>query len=149
MLEDHKAVIEVYGHVEKVISLRGSGSGKARGGKVFKPPPPDEGHTGLSTVLLELRGNADGGDRRMKAIEATERNRAKQLQDRSDEFQSELVGFVKDKKLKMTGGAEEVERVRQKRNDMTLKAMFTGGSGTSSGAPSPSMSAGELASPRE
>ena len=149
LLEDHKAVIEVYGHVEKVISLRGSGSGKARGGKVFKPPPPDEGHTGLSTVLLELRGNADGGDRRMKAIEATERNRAKQLQDRSDEFQSELVGFVKDKKLKMTGGAEEVERVRQKRNDMTLKAMFTGGSGTSSGAPSPSMSAGELASPRE
>ncbi|KAI0085852.1 actin interacting protein 3-domain-containing protein [Irpex rosettiformis] len=146
LLEDYKAVIEVYGHVEKVISLRGSGSGKARGGKVFRPPPPDEGHTGLSTVLLELRGNADGGDRRMKAIEATEKNRVKQMQNRSDEFQNELSGFVKDKKLKMTGGAEEVERVRQKRNDMTLKAMFTGGSGTSSGVASPSLSAnGDLA----
>lgn len=150
LLEDHKAVVEVFGHVEKVISLRGTGSGKARGGKVFRPPPPDEGHTGLSTVLLELRGNSDGSDRRLKAIEATEKNRAKQLQDRSDEFQSELSGFVKEKKLKMTGGAEEAERVRQVRNDMTLKAMFTGGSTTGSvGAASPSMSNGDLASPRD
>jgi len=153
LLEDHKAVLEVYGHVEKVISLRGTGSSKARGGKTFRPPPPDEGHNGLSTVLLEIRGNATDGNHRLKAIEASEKNRVKRLEDQSDEFQSELAGFVKEKKLKMTGGADEVERVRQKRNDMTLKAMFTGGSGTASGAssamPSPSLSSGELASPRE
>ncbi|GJE90397.1 AIP3 domain-containing protein [Phanerochaete sordida] len=143
LLEDHKAVIQVYGHVEKVISLRGSGSSKSKG-RSFRPPPPEEGHNGLETVLLEIRGSAADAERRLKAIAATEKQREKGLKDRSDEFQSELSGFVQGKKLKMTGGADEVERVRQKRNDMTLKAMFTGGSSgpgsaSSSAAPSPGL----------
>ena len=150
LLEDHKAVLEVYGHVEKVISLRGSGSAKARA-RSFRPPPPEEGHNGLSTVMLELRGSAADAERRMKAIAATEKQREKDLKNRPDEFQSELSNFVGGKKLKMTGGADEIERVRQKRNDMTLKAMFTGSStGPGSGATSPALSAdGEPTSPRE
>ncbi|CAL1715515.1 unnamed protein product [Somion occarium] len=123
LLEDHKAVIEVYGHVEKVISLRGT-SGR-RPGRNFKPPPPEEGHGGLSTVMLEIRGAAVDPQRRLKAIAANEKNREKELAARSDEFQAELSGFVEGKKLKMTGGAEEAERVRQRRNDNTLKAMFS------------------------
>jgi len=133
LLEDHKAVYEVYGHVEKVISIRGTGPGRiTRKGGSFKPPPPDEGHTGLSTVMLEIRGAAVDPERRMKAIAANQKNREKDLARREDEFQAELSGFVGGKKLKMTGGAEEAERVRQKRNDMTLRAMFTGSSTTSS-----------------
>jgi len=71
----------------------------------------------------------------MKAIATNERNRGreKELGVRGDEFQSELKGFVGGKKLKLTGGAEEVERVRQRRNELTLKAMFTGGSGATAG----------------
>ncbi|EKM50283.1 uncharacterized protein PHACADRAFT_214003 [Phanerochaete carnosa HHB-10118-sp] len=126
LLEDHKAVIEVYGHVEKVISLRGTGSAKSKG-RTFRPPPPEEGQNGLETVMLEIRGNTADAQRRLKAIAATEKQREKDLKNRPDEFQSELTGFVRGKRLKMTGGAEEIERVRQKRNDMTLKAMFTGG----------------------
>ncbi|KAJ3794259.1 hypothetical protein GGU11DRAFT_748136 [Lentinula aff. detonsa] len=53
---------------------------------------------------------------------------AKELASRGDEMLGELMDFVEGKKLKMTGGAEEAERVCQKRNDMTLKAMFTGSS---------------------
>ncbi|EMD38726.1 hypothetical protein CERSUDRAFT_112454 [Gelatoporia subvermispora B] len=143
LLEDQKAVMEVYGHVEKVISLRGGG--KTR--RAFKPPPLDEGHTGLGTVLLEIRGAAVDQERRMKAIAANEKNREKDLANRSDEFQNELTGFVVGKKLRMTGGAEEVERVRQKRNDQTLKAMFTGGSAPSGSAlnsPAPPSESGEL-----
>jgi hypothetical protein len=37
--------------------------------------------------------------------------------------------LVVGKKLKLTGGAEEVERVRQKRNDLALKAMFNASAG--------------------
>lgn len=144
LLEDHKAVLEVYGHVEKVISLRGSGSAKSKG-RNFRPPPPEEGHNGLSTVMLELRGSGTDAERRLKAIAATEKQREKDIKNRPDEFQSELSTFVSGKKLKMTGGADEVERVRQRRNDMTLKAMFTGGSGPTS-APS---SEGDPTSPRE
>ena len=133
LLEDHKAVVEVWGHVEKVITLRSTASARAsRSNKSFRPPPLDEGHTGLSTVMLEIRGAAADSERRLKAIAATEKAREKELTTRSDEFQNELSGFVEGRKLKKTGGAEEVERVRQRRNEQTLKAMFTGGSIASS-----------------
>ncbi|KAJ7668362.1 actin interacting protein 3-domain-containing protein [Mycena rosella] len=129
LLEDHKALVEVYGHVEKIISIRGPGSVGSRGGKrgFRPPPPPEEGHGGLSNVMLEIRGASVDPERRMKAIEASQKSREKELASRSDEMQAELSDFVAGKKLKMTGGAEEAERVRQKRSDMTLKAMFNGG----------------------
>ncbi|KAF9517967.1 hypothetical protein BS47DRAFT_1482919 [Hydnum rufescens UP504] len=123
LLEDHKALTEVYEQVEQVISLRGSKSG--RGGLKFRVAAPEEGHEGLSTVMLEIRGAAVDPSRRMKAIEANLKMRDRELASRSDEFQDELSGFVAGKKLKMTGGADEVERVRQKRNDLALKAMFS------------------------
>ena len=126
LLEDHKALSEVYGHIEKVISIRGT-TGSTRSRTPFRPPPMEEGHNGLSTVMLEIRGAAVDPERRLKAIAANQKNREKELASRSDEFQAELNGFVQGKKLKMTGGAEEAERMRQKRNDMTLKQMFIPG----------------------
>ena len=128
LLEDHKAMIDVYGHVEKVITLRKPNSGSRRLGRTFRPPPPEEGHEGLSSVMREIRNAAVDPEKRLKAIEASQKNREKELASRSDDLQVEITEFVGQKKLKMTGGAEEVERVRQRRNDMTLKAMFTGGS---------------------
>ncbi|EIW79298.1 AIP3-domain-containing protein [Coniophora puteana RWD-64-598 SS2] len=132
LLEDHKALSEVLGHVEKVISLRKAAPRSSRG-RDYRPPPMEEGHTGLSTVMMEIRGASVDPERRLKAIAANQKSREKELATRSDEFQDELKGFVKGKKLKMTGGAEEAERVRQKRNDMTLKAMFVPSSSPSPG----------------
>lgn len=131
LLEDHKALFDVFGHVQKVISLRGTAPG-ARGsarGRAFKPLPVEEGHTGLSTVMMEIRGAAVDPEKRMKAIAANQKHREKELASRSDAFQHELTGFVNGKKLKMTGGAEEAERVRQKRNEIALKAMFNASGG--------------------
>jgi hypothetical protein len=127
LLEDYKAVTEVYGHVEKVISLRGSGPKRIPPNRNFKPAGPVDTQSGLSNVMLEIRSAAVDPERRLKAIEASQKNRERELANREDEFQTELTGFVGGKKLKMTGGAEEVERVRQKRNEMALKAMFNGG----------------------
>ncbi|KAF9234986.1 actin interacting protein 3-domain-containing protein [Melanogaster broomeanus] len=129
LLEDHKALIEVYGHVQKVISLRGTTPSRGGRGRSFKPVPPEEGQTDLSTVLMEIRGAAVDPEKRMKAIAANQKNRERELANRSDEFQNELSGFVNGKKLKLTGGAEEVERVRQKRNELALKAMFNASAG--------------------
>ncbi|KAG9309504.1 actin interacting protein 3-domain-containing protein [Chiua virens] len=125
LLEDHKALSKVFGHVQKVITIRGTagGRGSARG-RGFKPLPVDEGHAGLSTVMMEIRGSAVDPEKRMKAIAANQKVREKELAGQSDAFQNELAGFVNGKKLKMTGGAEEAERVRQKRNELALKAMF-------------------------
>ena len=125
LLEDHKALSEVFGHVEKVISIRGTGQVKT---KSFRPPPPEEGQNGLNTLMMEIRGAAGDPERRMKAIAANQKNREREKANRTDEFEDELKGFVSGKKLKMTGGAEEAERVRQKKSEQTLKAMFTGNS---------------------
>jgi hypothetical protein len=139
LLEDHKAVVEVYGHIEQIISLRSPGPNGAvklrqtPRGRSFRPLPPDEGHNGLSTVLLEIRGSAIDADKRMKAIEANQQNRQKELAARGDsELHAELTEFVGGKRLRMTGGADEVERVRQKRSEMTLRAMFNNATGGNS-----------------
>ncbi|KAG1732477.1 actin interacting protein 3-domain-containing protein [Suillus lakei] len=128
LLEDHKALVDVFGHVDKVISIRGTTPGRSNRGRGFKPLPADEGHTGLGTVMMEIRGAAVDPERRMKAIEANQKNRERELASRSDEFQEELSGFVGGKRLRMTGGAEEVDRVRQRRNELALKAMFNNAS---------------------
>ncbi|KAJ3852795.1 actin interacting protein 3-domain-containing protein [Lentinula lateritia] len=128
LLEDHKGVFEIYGHVEQVINLRSAGSGRRLNGRGFKPPAPEESTQSLSNVMMEIRTASVDPEKRMKAIEASHKNRQKELANRGDEMLGELTDFVAGKKLKMTGGAEEAERLRQKRNDMTLKAMFTGSS---------------------
>ncbi|KAI0298802.1 actin interacting protein 3-domain-containing protein [Multifurca ochricompacta] len=128
LIEDSKAVSEIYSHMEKVISIRGASGGRGARGRGFRPPPLDKDHGGLSTVMLEIRGAAVDPERRLKAIEASQKNRERELAGRSDEFEAELKGFVGGKKLKMTGGAEETERVRQHKNDLTLKAIFGGNS---------------------
>ncbi|KAF8325873.1 actin interacting protein 3-domain-containing protein [Cantharellus anzutake] len=122
LIEDHKALKEVNDQLAQVLSLRTTKG--SRNGPKFNPLPVEEGHEGLSTVMLEIRGAQVDPEKRMKAIEANQKARQRELADRSDEFQDELSSFVSGKKLKMTGGAEEAERVRQKRNEMTLKAMF-------------------------
>jgi hypothetical protein len=135
LIEDSKAVEEIYGHVEKVISIRGASGGRGvRGRSGFKLPPQDKDHGGLSTVMLEIKGASVDPERRLKAIEASQKNREKELAGRTDEFEMELRGFVGGKKLKMTGGAEEAERVRQHKNDLTLKAMFGAGGNPASAA---------------
>ncbi|KAI0291877.1 actin interacting protein 3-domain-containing protein [Russula brevipes] len=127
LIEDSKAVTEIYGHVEKVISIRGASGGRGARGRGFKLPPPDKDHGGLSTVMLEIRGASVDPERRLKAIEASQKNRERELAGRADDFEEELKGFVGGKKLKMTGGAEETERVRQHKNDLSLRAIFGGG----------------------
>jgi hypothetical protein len=86
--------------------------------------------------MLEIRGAVVDPERRLEAIERNQKIRQQELANRTDELHSELTNFVGGKKLKMTGGAEEAERVRQRRNEMTMKAMFNGGVGAGSASPS-------------
>ncbi|KAI6013966.1 actin interacting protein 3-domain-containing protein [Pisolithus microcarpus] len=129
LLEDHKGLAEVFDHVQKVVNLRNNTPNRSARGR-FKALPADEGHGGLSTVMMEIRGASVDPEKRLKAIAANQKNRERELASRSDAFQNELAGFVGGKKLKMTGGTEEAERVRQKRNELALKAMFNSSAAT-------------------
>ena len=56
--------------------------------------------------------NSVDPERGLKAIAANKSRKEKTTQ--SDEFRAELFGFVGGKRLRMTGGAEEADRVRQR-----------------------------------
>ncbi|KAK0548791.1 Bud site selection protein 6 [Tilletia horrida] len=127
---DCESLQEVFDNIQQVVKLRvSSARAGSSGGRGYLPPPPEEGHQGLDTVMLEVRSQAVDHDRRLKAVEAAEEKRQREMQSSgstSNEFADELAGFVEGKVLRRTGGHVEAERIRQKRNDATLRSMLTG-----------------------
>ncbi|CAG8584296.1 13849_t:CDS:2, partial [Cetraspora pellucida] len=115
--EDHKKLTEVFNTILKVIKTPSQT-------RVYVPPTAEEGFEGLKTVLQEVRGISPDHERRLKALQAAEKQRERDLANRIDEFEAELTDFVAQNKLKKTGGAQEVERLRQKKNEEALKELF-------------------------
>ncbi|GAC96538.1 hypothetical protein PHSY_004118 [Pseudozyma hubeiensis SY62] len=144
--DDLGALKEVFSNIQQVVKLRG-GSGK--GGK-YIPPLPEEGHEGLSTVMMEVKSQAVNHEKRLRALQAVERQRQKDMlaSKSNDEFSEELAGFVDKRVLRKTGGVLEAERVRQKRDHATWKAMF-GGGGPGGIPMTPSGSSGPEAKPKK
>ncbi|WFC96841.1 Bud site selection protein 6 [Malassezia brasiliensis] len=129
--QDHKALQEVFANIQQVVKLRTLGaSGSAESGAPraprFVPPPPDEEHEGIGTVMIEVRGQSIDHERRLRALQAAERSREKARAGHKDEFASELAGFVDGNALRKTGGHREVDRIRQKRDQNTLRSMLLG-----------------------
>ena len=80
---------------------------------------PKEAKSGM---LDEVRALQPNHESRLEAIERAERARQKERQNRKGgEFQREVEQFVGEGKLKKTGGAEEVERVRKLREEKARK----------------------------
>ncbi|WFD06174.1 Bud site selection protein 6 [Malassezia vespertilionis] len=135
--QDHIALQDVFANIQQVVRLRDvnnrphSPTAVAR----FVPPPPHKEHQGIGTVMIEVRGQAIDHERRLRAVQAAEKSREKVKVEHADEFSSELAGFVDGKQLRMTGGHRETDRVRQKRDQNTLRSMLTGGQELSSDVP--------------
>ena len=73
-------------------------------------------------VLGEVRALQPNHENRLEAIERAEKLRQKELESRKGgEFQREVANFVEEGKLKKTGGAEEVERLRKIREERARK----------------------------
>jgi hypothetical protein len=122
---DIKDAAEMFGAVQGFVSQRGAG--QRIGSKGFRPPSPSADTGGMPNLLMEIRTKEADPNQRLRAIEAQRKVREKELAERGgDEFQSELGNFVQGRKLKKTGGHEEVERVRAKKSEKTLKKMLTG-----------------------
>lgn len=141
---DIKDATEMLDNVQDFVDQRAAA--RAAGhtpGKNFRPQSP-EGGGGIPNLLLEIRTKESDPNQRLKAIEAQQKAREKELASKTDEFSSELQGFVGGRKLRKTGGTEEAERARQRRQDQTLKRMLTGeGTGTLT----PQMTGGSVKSP--
>lgn len=131
--EDLQAVSRLFGHVKDYLDVRKTTKLKPRD---FIPSVPLVGGSGsggnardgLDTVLMQVKALEPKSEPRLKAIEAAERQREKNMREsKDDQFAQELAGFVGGKKLKMTGGTEETERMRKIKSEQTLKAMMMGG----------------------
>ncbi|CAH7666893.1 actin interacting protein 3-domain-containing protein [Phakopsora pachyrhizi] len=127
--EDLEAVASLFGHVKDYIDARKTSKAKV---KEFIPPVGFGSSTsglrgGLDTVMMEVKSIEPDATVRLKAIEAAEKLREKKIKEvgMDDEFATELAGFVGERKLKMTGGTEEVERIRSLKSEQALKAMAT------------------------
>ncbi|TIA78905.1 hypothetical protein E3P89_03825 [Wallemia ichthyophaga] len=124
--DDHAASLTVFQQVEQVATIRSAQPAKRVVPEIETSSDPTQS---LDTVLLEIRNRQNDPEKRLKAIEAAERQREKEIEaakqsGRDAEFANELVDFVDKKSLKRTGGFGEIERVRRKKDDMTLHNMF-------------------------
>lgn len=117
--DDNKKLTEVFDKLLKVVEVQSKSKPKE-----YYVKPKEEGFEGLKTVLQEVRGITPDHERRLKALEQSEKMRERELANRIDEFEAELTDFVAQNKLKKTGGAQEVERLRQKKNEDVLKELF-------------------------
>ncbi|WFD35745.1 Bud site selection protein 6 [Malassezia cuniculi] len=126
--QDHKALQDVFANIQQVVRLRNMQQKGDTKAPRYVPPAPDHEHEGLGTVMIEVRGQSIDHERRLRALQTAERSREKARQGRVDEFADELAGFVDNKALRKTGGHRETERIRMKRDQATLRAMFSSSS---------------------
>lgn len=89
------------------------------------PEPGENLHDLRDAVLNEVAALVPNHESRLDAIAKAERLRAKEREN-SDitQFQEELGGFVEDKRLKKSGGIEELERLRRQKDIENLKSSF-------------------------
>lgn len=141
--EDHANLQDVFFNIQEVIKLRGANRFNLTANsqssenalsnvalRTYIPPPPEEGHEGLSTVMMEVKSQNVDHEKRLKALQAAEKQRQRELRQRKtqeDDFQNELTTFVDGKALRKTGGYLETERIRHRRDKLTIQAMFGGG----------------------
>ncbi|KAA1096157.1 Bud site selection protein 6 [Puccinia graminis f. sp. tritici] len=131
--EDLEAVSNLFGHVEHYLDARKVSKVRPKEFIPILSPTtstgglPSDPRGGLETVLMQVKGLEPNQESRLKAIEAAEKLRAKNLEEvqKENEFAQELAGFVGNKKLKMTGGHEEIERMRKIKSEAALKSIAT------------------------
>lgn len=93
--------------------------------QLYIPEPGESFHSIKDEVLNEVAALKPDHEKRLQAITKAEKIREKEREMmRLDKFQEELGDFVDDSKLKKSGGIDELERMRQLRDNENLKSSF-------------------------
>ncbi|CEP18254.1 hypothetical protein [Parasitella parasitica] len=120
--DDHKAVLDVLDQLVKISQIQERK--KQLGVECRVVPQPDEEFEGMASVMKEVSGIHVDHSRRVKALAQAESKRSKELSQRIDAFERELTDFVGLRKLKKTGGAQAVDKQRQKKDQAIMKQIF-------------------------
>lgn len=118
-LEDLSGVFKLVEEATKQQNLQnGTPSGLRSTSRNLPIDPDIDPQRAKDGVLGEVRALQPNHENRLEAIERAERARQRELESRKGgEFQREVEKFVEEGKLKKTGGAEEVERLRKAKDE--------------------------------
>ncbi|KAG0781141.1 hypothetical protein G6F17_003301 [Rhizopus arrhizus] len=119
--DDLEALSEVFEQLEKIYAYQVSAKPVIR---EFRVVPAEEGFEGMSSVLKQVATIDVDHERRLRALEQADKMRQRELANRTDDFEKELVSFVDTKKLKKTGGALEIDRLRKQKDEEMIKQMY-------------------------
>ncbi|KAH8550765.1 actin interacting protein 3-domain-containing protein [Umbelopsis sp. PMI_123] len=120
--EDYSTLMDVFSQLQKITDIQATAAPTKR---EFNVGPTPEGFEGMSSVMKEVSMIDVDSSRRLRALNQAEKMRQRELDNRIDEFEHELTSFVDSKKLKRTGGAEEAERERQRKDQLMLKQLYS------------------------
>ncbi|CAO3594215.1 unnamed protein product [Absidia cylindrospora] len=121
MNDDLAALQEVFENLEKICAFQEKARRQVR---EFHVAPPEDGFEGMSSVLKQVATIDVDHDRRLKALDMADRMRQRELANRTDDFEKELSTFVDNKKLKKTGGAMEIDRLRQEKDEAMRQQLY-------------------------
>ncbi|KAJ1675334.1 Bud site selection protein 6, partial [Spiromyces aspiralis] len=128
LLEDTAPLRDLFTKLEKIAELKAkerlmkSGSSQP---KFLSIVPHEDDDLARQIMLSEIQGIEIDHERRLEALERATKSREKELTNRVDEFEKELGDYVTNQKLRKTGGTEELERRRKKKDEEVLKAMLS------------------------
>ncbi|KAI8097338.1 actin interacting protein 3-domain-containing protein [Halteromyces radiatus] len=125
MNDDLEALQEVFENLEKIYAFQEKSRHNAPSSiREFRVAPPEDGFEGMTSVLKQVATIDVDHDRRLKALEMADRMRQRELANRIDDFEKELTSFVDHKKLKKTGGAMEIDRLRQQKDKDMIQRLY-------------------------
>ncbi|KAI9244314.1 actin interacting protein 3-domain-containing protein [Sporodiniella umbellata] len=119
--DDFEALSEVLEQIEKIRAYQINNKPTIR---EFRTAPAEEGFEGMSSVLQQVSTIDVDHERRLRAMEHAEKMRQREIANRVDEFEKELISFVDNKKLKRTGGALEIDRLRKLKDEEMIRQNY-------------------------
>ncbi|KAJ2836475.1 Bud site selection protein 6 [Coemansia erecta] len=129
LLDDTKHLDDVRAKLDKIIELKLNERAKsdyvpAAATKFIDVIGPDDAHNAKNDYLKQISCVDVDHSRRLDALKAAERLREQELATKVNEFDDELSDFVGQRKLRKTGGTEELERRRTEKNAEVMKNML-------------------------
>ncbi|KAI5957061.1 BUD6 [Candida theae] len=125
---DLQKIQETYELIEQCSIEQSKGASAKRNKFVANlriPEPGESLHDIQGQVLVDIAQLNPNHESRLEAIERAEKLRERERQlSQLNKFQEELGDFVEDKRLKNSGGIEEIESLRKQRDEENLKNSF-------------------------
>ncbi|KAI9256221.1 actin interacting protein 3, partial [Sporodiniella umbellata] len=119
--EDYRAIGDVLDQAGQISRLHQRK--KEKGGEYMRPPA-EAGFDGMASVLQQVAMIKVDHAQRLQALEKAQQARAKTLSQRMDAFERELVDFVLLRKLKNTGGPQQIDQQRQITDKTFIQHIF-------------------------